>query len=88
MKIFLKQIPVRRFLSLVMVALVLATSCTEDFFDVPPQGQQPNEEFWVSAEDAAKAVNAMYANLRGWPQVAFAAIAVSTARRIGAAISG
>lgn len=78
MKIFLKQIPVRRFLSLVMVALVLATSCTEDFFDVPPQGQQPNEEFWVSAEDAAKAVNAMYANLRGWPQVAFAAIAVES----------
>ncbi|HET9487778.1 MAG TPA: RagB/SusD family nutrient uptake outer membrane protein, partial [Chryseosolibacter sp.] len=53
-------------------------SCSDNFLDVPPQGQQPDEQFWVSADDAVKAVNAMYANLRGWNQVAFAPIAIES----------
>lgn len=64
------------------VGLVLlgffVSGCGEDFLDVPPQGEQPSEQFWVDGEDAAQAVNAMYANLRGWTQVAFAAIAVES----------
>ena len=78
MKIFLKEVLGGRAAVLVIAALIITTSCSEEFVDVPPQGQQPNEEFWVSPDDAAKAVNAMYANLRGWNQVAFAAIAVES----------
>jgi len=78
MKIFLKKLLSGKVMVLVAISLFVTTSCTEDFLDVPPQGEQPGEEFWVSADDAAKAVNAMYANLRGWTQVAFAAIAVES----------
>ena len=78
MKIFLKDFIGRSVTGLMLVALLLTASCTEDFLDVPPQGQQPNEDFWVTADDAAKSVNAMYANLRGWNQVAFAAIAIES----------
>lgn len=78
MKIFSKHFFEMRIVIIVLTALLMATGCNENFLDVPPQGEQPNEKFWVSADDAAKAVNAMYANLRGWPQVAFAAIAVES----------
>lgn len=63
--------------SLLPVAAVF-TGCKKSFLDVPPQGQQPTEQFWQSQADATKAVNAMYANLRSWPEVAFAAIAVES----------
>lgn len=58
------------------IMLTLATGCGKSFLDVPPQGQQPAQEFWVNEADATKAVNAMYANLHEWRQVAFAALAV------------
>lgn len=78
MKIFSKEFFGSRVTALVLLAFFVTVSCNDEFLDVPPQGEQPDEEFWVSAEDAAKAVNAMYANLRSWPQVAFAAIAVES----------
>lgn len=59
-------------------ALYLVTSCKKDFLDVPPQGQQPAEQFWTSEGDATKAVNSIYANLRGWTEVAFAPIAIES----------
>ena len=62
----------------ILAALLLFTSCQKNFLDVDPQGQQKEEEFWTSKEDADKAVNAMYANLRSWENVAFAAIAVES----------
>lgn len=46
--------------------------------DVPPQGQQPSDEFWKTEGDAAKAVNSIYANLRTWENVAFPAIAIES----------
>lgn len=58
--------------------LVLTTGCKKDFLEVPPQAQQPSTQFWVTQDDATKAVNAMYANLRGWTEVAFAPIAVES----------
>lgn len=60
------------------VVAVVTLSCGDEFLDVPPQGREPVEQFWQDGEDATLAVNAMYANLRGWPQVAFAAIAVES----------
>lgn len=58
--------------------LFLVASCKKGFLEVPPQGQQPAEQFWVSADDATKAVNSIYANLRGWTEVAFAPIALES----------
>lgn len=59
-------------------ALLLLTNCKKSFLEVPPQGQQPAEQFWTSEADATKAVNAIYANLRGWTEVAFAPIALES----------
>lgn len=59
-------------------ALLLLTNCKKSFLDVPPQGQQPAQQFWTSDADATKAVDAIYANLRGWTEVAFAPIALES----------
>ncbi len=61
-----------------LVVLLLQTGCKEDFLDVPPQGQTPGDQFWQNEEDATKAVNAMYGNLREWKQVGFAPIAIES----------
>src|SRR5690349_20872306 len=60
------------------LAIMIAVGCKRTFLDVPPQGAQPGEQFWQNEADATKAVNAMYANLREWKQVAFAPIAVES----------
>lgn len=78
MKILLNERIGSKAVTLAIVCVLVTFSCSENFLDVSPQGEQPNEQFWVSAEDAGKAVNAMYANLRGWNQVAFAAIAIES----------
>jgi hypothetical protein len=60
------------------IALLSIMSCSDDFLDVPLQGLAPSEEFWLTEEDATKAVNSIYANLRGWTNVAFAPIAIES----------
>jgi hypothetical protein len=52
--------------------------CNKSFLNVPPQGELPATQFWQSAADATAAVNAMYANLRGWTFSAFAAMGVES----------
>lgn len=61
-----------------LAALLLLVACKKEFLNVPPQAQQPSVQFWKSADDAAKAVNAMYANLREWKNIAFAPIAIES----------
>lgn len=78
MKIFSQSLFRTRVIALMTLMTFATLSCDDEFLDVPPQGQEPVEQFWQDAEDATLAVNAMYANLRGWPQVAFAAIAVES----------
>ena len=78
MKAFFETVAGKRFSVLLVCLLTVSASCNENFLEVPPQGEEPSEQFWVSADDAAKAVNAMYANLRGWTQVAFAPIAIES----------
>lgn len=63
------------FIAAIMVA---ANGCSKSFIEVPLEGAQPSEQFWRNADDAAKAVNAMYAYLRAWPQVAFASVAIES----------
>lgn len=55
---------------------IFTTSCKKSFLDVDPQGQQPAQDFWKTEADATKAVNAIYANLRTWENVAFPALAI------------
>lgn len=57
---------------------LLVSSCKKSFLDVDPQGQQPSAQFWQSADDATKAVNAIYANLRSWENVAFPALVIES----------
>jgi len=65
---------------LVMLVVITATgiSCKKSFLDVKPQGTTTATQFWVTSDDATLAVNAMYANLRGWTEVAFAPIALES----------
>jgi starch-binding outer membrane protein, SusD/RagB family len=62
----------------VICFMFLGVSCSDDFLDVPPQGQEPSQEFFKSQDDAMRAVNAIYANFREWRQVAYAPIAIET----------
>lgn len=57
---------------------LLVSSCKKSFLDVDPQAQQPSAEFWKSGDDATKAVNAIYANLRSWENAAFPALVIES----------
>ncbi|MFW0717228.1 RagB/SusD family nutrient uptake outer membrane protein [Pedobacter sp. N23S346] len=59
-------------------AMLFTASCKKDFLNVPPQAQQPSVTFWQNQDDALKGVNAIYANLRSWNNVAFNAIAIES----------
>lgn len=58
--------------------LLVIPACKNDFLKVDPQAQQPAITFWKTQEDATKAVNSIYANLRTWGNTAFPAIAVES----------
>ncbi|MDB4921163.1 RagB/SusD family nutrient uptake outer membrane protein [Mucilaginibacter sp.] len=60
------------------VMLILSQSCKKSFLDVPPQATPPAVTFWKTASDADKAVNAAYADLHEWTNVAFAPIALES----------
>ena len=62
----------------VLGAMLFTSSCKKDFLNVPPQAQQPSVTFWQNQGDALKGVNAIYANLRSWNNVAFNAIAIES----------
>ncbi|AXY76884.1 RagB/SusD family nutrient uptake outer membrane protein [Paraflavitalea soli] len=63
---------------LLAITIIAANGCSKSFIDVPLEGAQPSEQFWKNAEDATKAVNAMYAYTRAWPMVGFATVAVES----------
>jgi len=61
-----------------LLMAVMLGSCSSNFLDVAPQGQKKSEQFWKTENDATMAVNAMYAKLHSYEQVAFPAIAVES----------
>lgn len=61
-----------------MGTMLFTASCKKDFLNVPPQAEQPSVTFWKTQDDALKGVNAMYAQLRSWDNVAFNAIAIES----------
>lgn len=58
--------------------LIVLPACKKSFLDVDPQAQQPAVTFWKTQDDATKAVNSIYANLRSWENTAFAPIAIES----------
>ncbi|MFN0048522.1 MAG: RagB/SusD family nutrient uptake outer membrane protein [Cytophagales bacterium] len=63
--------------SLVAILCLLA-ACTNDFLNVPPEGQAKGETFFTTSEDAERSVNAIYGNLRQWSLVGFANLAITS----------
>jgi hypothetical protein len=76
MKAALKYI--QTFGALAAGLLLLLPSCKKSFLDVDPQAKQPAVTFWQTQEDATKAVNSIYGNLRSWGNTAFPALAVES----------
>lgn len=58
--------------------LSVLSACQKSFLDVDPQAQQPAVTFWKTQDDATKAVNSIYANLRSWENTAFPALALES----------
>lgn len=59
-------------------ALIVFQGCKKDFLNVNPAGNKAAAQFWQSQTDATSAVDAMYANLHEWTNIAFAPIAVES----------
>ncbi|MDO3641625.1 RagB/SusD family nutrient uptake outer membrane protein [Mucilaginibacter sp. L3T2-6] len=62
----------------ILAALVVTQSCKKSFLDVTAKGTVASAQFWKTETDATSAVNAMYANLHEWTNIAFAPIAVES----------
>lgn len=77
MKIY-QNINTRNVMALAFASIIAITGCKKSFLEVPPQGQPAATQFWKTGDDATKAVNSIYANLRGWTEVAFAPIALES----------
>src|SRR5882757_9429381 len=61
-----------------LASIIIFQSCKKSFLDVNPAGNVAATQFWKSQADATSAVNAMYANLHEWTNIAFAPIAVES----------
>ncbi|WP_428330503.1 RagB/SusD family nutrient uptake outer membrane protein [Mucilaginibacter sp.] len=61
-----------------IASLIMFQSCKKSFLDVNPAGNVAASQFWKTQADATSAVNAMYANLHEWTNIAFAPIAVES----------
>jgi starch-binding outer membrane protein, SusD/RagB family len=62
-----------------MVSAVLIwsfNSCSKSFLDVPPQGRATASTVFNDSGDALEALNAVYANMRGWSMCAFSSYAI------------
>lgn len=57
---------------------MVATSCSNDFLEVPSQGNQTSDDFLSKPENAPMLVNATYNELLGWRTSSFAWIGVSS----------
>jgi hypothetical protein len=61
-----------------LISIVIFQGCKKSFLDVDPAGNVAATQFWKNEADATSAVNAMYANLHEWTNIAFAPIAVES----------
>lgn len=61
-----------------IASIITFQGCQKSFLDVNPAGNKAASQFWQSQTDATSAVDAMYANLHEWTNIAFAPIAVES----------
>ncbi|MDF2430609.1 MAG: starch-binding outer membrane protein SusD/RagB family [Mucilaginibacter sp.] len=61
-----------------IATIIIFQGCKKTFLNINPAGNQAATQFWKSQADATSAVNAMYANLHEWTNIAFAPIAVES----------
>jgi hypothetical protein len=79
MKLKFKKTYIQRLSVIILYfALIIVSACKNSFLDVDPQAQQPATTFWRNQDDATKAVNSIYANLRNWANTAFPALAIES----------
>ena len=62
----------------VMAALLFAQGCKKSFLNATPATTTVATQFWKTQDDATSAVNAMYADLHNWNDIAFAPIAIES----------
>src|SRR3569833_2468905 len=62
----------------ILAALIVTQSCKKSFLDETAKGTVASAQFWKTEADATSAVDAMYANLHEWTNIAFAPIAVES----------
>lgn len=63
---------------LFFATIVSYQGCKKSFLNVNPAGNVAATQFWQTQADATSAVNAMYANLHEWTNIAFAPIAIES----------
>lgn len=73
-----KKILQKVFITGFLASVIIFQGCQKSFLNVNPAGSQAASQFWQSQADATSAVNAMYANLHEWTNIAFAPIAVES----------
>lgn len=56
--------------------ILVSVSCNEDYLNFAPEGKLPQKDFFETEVHAEQAVNAIYAHMRNWNQVAFAFFAI------------
>ena len=61
-----------------ITSLTISQSCKKSFLNVQAKGTVAATQFWKTQADATSAVEAMYANLHEWTNIAFAPIAVES----------
>lgn len=61
-----------------IASLMLGQGCKKSFLNVTAKGTVAATQFWTSQADATSAIDAMYANLHEWTNIAFAPIAVES----------
>ena len=62
----------------VMAALLFTQGCKKSFLNATPATTTVATQFWKTQNDATSAVNAMYADLHNWNDIAFAPIAIES----------
>jgi hypothetical protein len=74
------KLSIHKFIALVLLGALSfgAGSCGEDFLDKQPQGEEITPEFFTNEENATKAINAVYWQLRQWPTHVFAFIGITS----------
>lgn len=62
----------------VIAALLFTQGCKKSFLDTVPAGATVVTQFWKTQNDATEALNAMYADLHNWNDIAFSPIALES----------